>query len=189
MCLGPGTSQISFGPFATCVESAICRLLVRLPVLAVDEETDVRGSDLRDEALQICRRDVAREERRRRGDEAGADELAPVAAGFAAVSRTERPLAPSETIALSAVDSAAASIIISPPTERPMPPIRSRIDVGAVLQVRDRSMDVALALPAEQVRVAVALAFAATVEEQHAVAVARKHLRALLRRARGRGTR
>ena len=48
-----------------------------------------------------------------------------VVPGFATMSRTERALAPSDTIAFSADDSAAASIIISPPTERPMPPIRS----------------------------------------------------------------
>ena len=99
--------------------------------------------------------------------------------GLASASRTERLLAPSVTIALSAVDSAAASIIISPPTERPMPPMRSRIDVGAALEERDGRVDVALALPAEEVRVALALALAAAVEEQHAVAVAREQLRAL----------
>ena len=42
-------------------------------------------------------------------------------------------------------------------------------------------MQVAVAAPAEDVRVAVARAFAATVEEQHAVAVADEHSRLLLR--------
>ena len=72
--------------------------------------------------------------------------------------RTRSPSAP--------CDSAAASIIISPPTERPIPPIRSGIDVGPALQERDRRVDVALALPAEEVRVALALALAAAVEER-----------------------
>ena len=62
-----------------------------------------------------------------------------------------------------------------------------RIDVGPALQVRDGGVDVALALPAEQVRVALALALAATVEEQHAVAVPCEELRTLAARTNGPG--
>ena len=101
---------------------------------------------------------------------------------FANSSRTERLLAPSETIALRPPDSAAASIIISPPTERPMPPIRSGSTSGLPLQERHGRVDVSLALPPEDVRVAFALALAAAVEEQDAVAVTREQLRPLLRR-------
>ena len=42
-------------------------------------------------------------------------------------------------------------------------------------------MDVTLSLPPESVRVALALALAATVEEQHAVAMAGQHLCVVLR--------
>src|SRR5262245_61707463 len=56
------------------------------------------------------------------------------------------------------------------------PPVR---DVGPCLQVVDRRRDVAVALPAEQVRVTFALALAAPVEEEHAVAVAREQPRGL----------
>ena len=63
------------------------------------------------------------------------------------------------------------------------------IDVGAVLEERDGAVDVAIALPAEEVRIALALALAAAVEEQHAIAVAHEHPRAELRIPRCRRTR
>ena len=56
-----------------------------------------------------------------------------------------------------------------------------RLDVGPVLQVRDRGLDVRLAAPAPGVRLAVAVALAAAVEQQHAVAVAGEHARLPLR--------
>ncbi len=54
-----------------------------------------------------------------------------------------------------------------------------RVDLGAILEERDGRVQVALALPAEDVRVAVALALAAAVEEEDAVAVFREHPRLL----------
>ena len=56
-----------------------------------------------------------------------------------------------------------------------------RVDVGTLLQVGDRGLDVAVAAPAEGVRVPVAAALAAAVEEQHAVAVRGQHPGLLLR--------
>ena len=50
-----------------------------------------------------------------------------------------------------------------------------RVDVGAAAEELDGRPDVALSLPAEDVRVAVALALASPVEEQHPVAVAGEH--------------
>ncbi len=86
-------------------------------------------------------------------------------------------------------DSAAASIIISPPTERPMPPIRSGSTSERLPEVGDGRVDVTLALPAEGVGIALALAFAATVEEEDAVAVAGEHPRRASAVRSGRGTR
>src|SRR5439155_12161685 len=54
------------------------------------------------------------------------------------------------------------------------------VDVGAVLQERNGRIHVFVGCPAEGVRVAVAVAFAAAVEEQDAVAVASEHPRLLL---------
>ena len=51
------------------------------------------------------------------------------------------------------------------------------VDVGPALEERDGGLDVLLALPAERVRVALALALTAAVEEQHAVAVPGEHAR------------
>ena len=62
-----------------------------------------------------------------------------------------------------------------------MPPIRSRIDVGTASQVLDGCVEIAVADPAEHVRVALARARPATVEEQHAVAVPDQHAGLLLR--------
>ena len=56
-----------------------------------------------------------------------------------------------------------------------------RVDVRAAAQIRGRRVEVAVADPAEDVRVTLARAFAATVEEQHAVAVADQHPGLLLR--------
>ena len=55
------------------------------------------------------------------------------------------------------------------------------VDIGPTLQEGNGRVDVSLALPAEEIRVALALALAATVEHQDAVAVPREHLRPLLR--------
>ena len=92
-----------------------------------------------------------------------------------------RAPAPSDTTARSASVSAAVSSIISPPTERPMPPMRSGSTSGPVLQVRDGGLDVLVAAPAPGVGPALAAALAAAVEEQHAVAVAGEHARLALR--------
>ncbi len=62
------------------------------------------------------------------------------------------------------------------------------VDVGALLEVRDGGVHVVVGIPAEGVGVAVALAFTAAVEQQHAVAVTDEHARRLLRAsAAGRG--
>ena len=101
--------------------------------------------------------------------------------GFASSSRTERLLAPSETIAFSAGRLGCSldhHLAADRETDAADPP---RIDVRTALQERDRRVDVPLALPAEEVGVALALALAATVEEQDAVAMPREQLRALLR--------
>ena len=65
-----------------------------------------------------------------------------------------------------------------------MPPIRSGSTSGRLCRNVDRGVDVALALPAEDVRIALALALAAAVEEQDAVAVVGEHPRALCEPAR-----
>ena len=59
----------------------------------------------------------------------------------------------------------------------------ARLDVRPRLQELDRGQDVLVAAPAEQVAVAFALAFAAAVEEQDAVAVADEHAGVRLRSA------
>jgi hypothetical protein len=56
-----------------------------------------------------------------------------------------------------------------------------RIDVGARLEVVDRGLHVAVAVPSEDVRLAVALALAAAIEHEHAVALAHEHARGPLR--------
>ena len=78
-------------------------------------------------------------------------------------------------------DCAAVCSSVSPPTDRPMPPIRLRSTSGAALQEGDGGVQVLLRSPAEDVRVALALTLAATVEEQDAIAVADEHPRRLLR--------
>ncbi len=61
-----------------------------------------------------------------------------------------------------------------------MPADPAWLDVGPLPQEVDRGVDVLLAAPAEEVGVALARAFAAAVEEEHAVAVAREHARVRL---------
>ena len=99
---------------------------------------------------------------------------------FAISSRTERLLAPSETIALSSEDSAAGFDHHLAADGEPDAADSLGIDVRLTLQERNRRVDVPLALPAEGVRVALALALAAAVEEQDAVSVAREQLGPLL---------
>jgi hypothetical protein len=82
-------------------------------------------------------------------------------------SPTDREPAPSETTALSASVSAAAWSISSPPTDRPKAADALRVDVRPSLEERDGRLDVLLALPAGGVRVALALALSAAVEEEH----------------------
>ena len=103
---------------------------------------------------------------------------------FARSSRTERLLAPSETIALRAVGLGRRldHHLAADREADAADPLG--IDVGATLQERDGRVDVSLALPAEGVGVALALALAAAVEEEDAVAVAREQPRPLLRAAR-----
>ena len=54
------------------------------------------------------------------------------------------------------------------------------VDVVARLEVRGRGVQVAVAAPAEDVRISVARALSTAVEEQHPVAVADEHPRLLL---------
>src|SRR5436190_9115754 len=62
------------------------------------------------------------------------------------------------------------------------------VDVRAGAQIRGGGVEVAVAVPAEDVRVTLARALAATIEEENAVAVADEHPRLLLRtRAAGDG--
>ena len=96
-------------------------------------------------------------------------------------SRIDWPLAPSETIALNASECAAAWISISPPTEKPIPPIRSGSTSGRLWRYLAAACEVAVAGPAEDVRIALARALAAAVEEEDAVAVLDEHARVLLR--------
>ena len=63
------------------------------------------------------------------------------------------------------------------------------VDVGARLEVVDRRLHVAVAAPAEGVWLAVALALAAAVEDEHAVAVASEHRLPASAAPCGRGTR
>ena len=49
------------------------------------------------------------------------------------------------------------------------------IDVGPLAQERDRRLDVPVAVPADRVRIALAVALAAPVEQEHAVAVPDEH--------------
>ena len=100
---------------------------------------------------------------------------------FAMSSRIDWPLAPSETTALKASECAAAWISISPPTENPIAADPVGVDVGATLEIGGRSVQVAVAAPAEDVRVALARALSAAVEEEDAVAVLHEHARVLLR--------
>src|SRR5215211_4151914 len=109
-------------PALDLVELVVGRLLGRLALFPVDEEH--RVVDLRDEASQVGRGVSLVESAVPAVTIAAARVSSHLPPGFASSSRTERPLPPSETIAFSALDSAAASIIISPPTDRPMPPIR-----------------------------------------------------------------
>ena len=89
-------------------------------------------------------------------------------------SRIERAPAPSETTARRPALPAAASTIISPPTEKPMPPTRPSCTSWLLPQPRDCSVDVLCLTPTEHVRVAVAAVVAARVEEQNSVAVPRR---------------
>ena len=54
------------------------------------------------------------------------------------------------------------------------------VDVRARPQIGDRGVEVTLGAPSEDVRIAVALALSAPVEEQDAVAMTRQHARGLL---------
>ena len=108
-------------------------------------------------------------------------QLVPADAPVREVSRTERPLPPSDMIAFIAVRLGRGldHHLAADREADAADPLR--VDVGAALQERDGGVDVPLALPAEQVRIALALALASAVEEQHAVAVVGEHLRPLLR--------
>ena len=129
------------------------------------------ADDLRHEALQVGRRHVAGEEGRRCGGDARADHLLPrrrrsdqVADGAAAAALGDDRL---QRVGLGrGLDHHLAADREADAAD----PLG--VDVGAGLEEGDRGVDVALALPAEQVRVALALALAAAVEEQDAVAVA-----------------
>ena len=83
--------------------------------------------------------------------------------------------APSATTARSRRSRAAASSSTSPPSDRPKPAIRARVDVGPARSQWSRAVDPRLGVVAEPVRVALALAVARVVEREHAVAVAREH--------------
>ena len=89
--------------------------------------------------------------------------------------------APSLTTARSMSVFAAASSSTSPPTERPRPPTRPCATSGRSPQEGGGRRDVGVHAPAEPVRVALALSFAAPVEEEYAVAVAHEHSRVGLR--------
>ena len=100
---------------------------------------------------------------------------------FANPSRADCPLAPSDTIALESVGvgrRADEHLAADREPEAADPP---GIDVGAAAQKSRGGEKVSLSVPAERVRVALAHALAATVEEQDAVAVADEHARVLLR--------
>ena len=92
----------------------------------------------------------------------------------------DREPAPSETIALRPFDCAGgleqrlASDRKANAADAPV------VDVPARPQIGDRSVEITLGAPSEDVRIAVALALAAPVEEQNAVAVSRQHARGLL---------
>ena len=148
---------------------------VGLVVLAVDEEhraaarCDARGcrspAAAGDSRTAPCRRVIT--------SEVGSSSHFDVP-GRARSSRIEREPAPSETIALRPFDCAAAWSSVSPPTERPMPPMRPWSTSARVCRIRDSGVDVTLGAPSEDVRVAVALALSAPVEEQDAVAMTRQ---------------
>src|SRR5215211_1318161 len=165
-------------PALDLVELVVGRPLGPLALGPVDEEH--RLVDLPDEALQVGRRRIARGERRAGGDDGGAEGLIPSATRIRQV----------------VTDGAAAAALRDDRLQR----VRfgggldhhlsadgeadaadpAGIDVGAALQELDGRVDVALTLPAEQIRVALALALAAPVEEQDSVAVVGQDLRPLL---------
>src|SRR5262249_8326766 len=140
-----------------------------------------RGAvDLRDEAVERPRRQVVGEERRRDRDDAVSEDPLPwgvvdeVVANRAAARAFRDDRLQRRRVGRGFAQHLAADREADA-ADAP------RVDVGAALEVGNGSVDVASAMPAEGVRIALALALAATVEEQDAVAVAGQELRAGLR--------